>query len=78
MSISRMTNKIALAVVLLGGALLSRPAPAAADPTLLACTASQLTEIREYIANTCDGGGRMYVYCSWTGLWEGRSAVECY
>ena len=79
MSLSSFTNKVALAIVLLGGAVLSQPAQAAAeDPTMLACTDSQIAEIREYIDNTCDGGGRVWVYCSWTGLWETRSSVECY
>jgi len=48
------------------------------DAALLACTATQIAEIQQYIDNTCDGGGRVWVYCSWTGLWETRSAVECY
>jgi hypothetical protein len=72
-------NRLALGVVLLGGALLSRPAHATnTDAALLACTATQIAEIQQYIDNTCDGGGRVWVYCSWTGLWETRSAVECY
>lgn len=72
-------NKLALSVVLLGGALLSQPAQAtAASGGALACTDSQISEIQDYIYNTCDGGGRVWVYCSWTGLWETRSAVECY
>jgi hypothetical protein len=73
------TNKLALAVVLVGAALLGRPAQATpTDTELLACSATQIAEIQQYIDNTCDGGGRVWVYCSWTGLWETRSAVECY
>ncbi|HEV7588666.1 MAG TPA: hypothetical protein VGO40_11185 [Longimicrobium sp.] len=77
MSLSRIPNKLALAIVLLGGALLSRPVPAAAAPTALACSQAQLAEIRAYIADTCDGGGSVWVYCSWLGVWEPRSAVSC-
>jgi hypothetical protein len=72
-------NKLALAVVLVGAALLGRPAQATpTDAELLACSATQIAEIQQYIANTCDGGGQVWVYCSWTGLWETRSPVECY
>ena len=78
MSILHTTRKAAFPVILMGAALLGRPAPAAAAETEFACTQNQLTEIRAYIADTCDGGGSVWVYCSWMGLWEPTSAVNCY
>jgi hypothetical protein len=69
MKLSRL-NAFAVAVMVAAGAMLAKPAQAAETEPLLACTESQKAEIREWIADTCDGSGSAWVYCSWTGLWQ--------
>lgn len=78
MRISRMTNVVSGAVVLLASALLTSPARAegAADP-LFACTEAQKTLIRQDIAEECGGSGTATVYCSWMGLYEIRG-IDCW
>jgi hypothetical protein len=63
----------AAALVLAASAFLAQPVTAAPPEELLSCTESQKSEIRNWIADTCDGSGWASAYCSWTGLWEIRS-----
>ncbi len=78
MTLPRFINATAAAVVLLGSAVLTRPVQAAEPDDFVACSAYQIEQVQNYIYETCGGGGQVWVYCSWMGLWEPRSEVSCY